>query len=79
MLLQKKFLSSFPVAPFRYWKAAIRSSQNLLFSRLNTPNCQFVFIREVLQLSEEPHGTPLNFIIVHILLMLETLDLNGIL
>ncbi|GAB0188275.1 cAMP-dependent protein kinase inhibitor alpha [Grus japonensis] len=24
--------------PFRYWKAAIRSLQSLLFSRLNNPN-----------------------------------------
>ncbi|KAK4815383.1 hypothetical protein QYF61_001371 [Mycteria americana] len=27
-----------PHAPFKYWKAAIRSSQSLLFSRLNNPN-----------------------------------------
>ncbi|KAK4816023.1 hypothetical protein QYF61_011013 [Mycteria americana] len=27
-----------PLAPFKYWKAAIRSPPSLLFSRLNNPN-----------------------------------------
>ena len=33
-----KTLSSFFVGPFRYWKAAMRSAQSLLFSRMNSPN-----------------------------------------
>jgi len=36
--LVKRSLPSFLAGPFRYWKAVIRSSQSLLFSRLNRPN-----------------------------------------
>ena len=34
----KKSLPSFPVGPSRYWKAARRSPQSLLFSRLKSPS-----------------------------------------
>ena len=34
----KKYVSSFLVGLFTYWKATIRSPQSLLFSRLNSPN-----------------------------------------
>ncbi|KAK4821259.1 hypothetical protein QYF61_017137 [Mycteria americana] len=39
-------------APFRYWKAAIRSRQSLLFSRLNNPNS--------LSLSSQKCSSPLT-------------------
>jgi len=36
--LATKTVPIFPVGPFRYWQAAIRSPRSLLFSRLNSPN-----------------------------------------
>jgi len=36
--LLKRLSPSFPSAPFKHWKAAIRSPRSLLFSRLNKPN-----------------------------------------
>ena len=41
--------SSFLQAPFVHWKAAVRSPQSLLFSRLNSPKSQPFFIGEVFQ------------------------------
>ena len=34
----KRSLSSLLVAPFKYWKASLRSPRSLFFSRLNSPN-----------------------------------------
>jgi len=36
--LANEILPSFPVGPFRYWKAALRSPHSLLCSRLNRLN-----------------------------------------
>ena len=38
LLYRKSPSPSFLSAPFKYWKAAIRSLRSLLFSRLNSPN-----------------------------------------
>ncbi|KAK4816937.1 hypothetical protein QYF61_025433 [Mycteria americana] len=46
--------------PFKYWKAAIRSPQSVLFSRLNNPNSQPVLVGEVLQPSDHFRGPPLD-------------------
>ena len=37
-ILLKSLSPSFLFLPFRYWKAALRSPQSLLFSRLNSPS-----------------------------------------
>jgi len=37
-VLIKTFSPVFPSAPFRYWKAAVKSPQSLLSSRLRSPN-----------------------------------------
>ncbi|KAJ7421781.1 hypothetical protein WISP_41160 [Willisornis vidua] len=36
----------FPLAPFRYWKSAIKSSQSLLISRMNSPDSLSLSLRE---------------------------------
>ncbi|PKU47477.1 hypothetical protein llap_2217 [Limosa lapponica baueri] len=60
-------------APFRYWKAAIRSPWCLLFS-------QPVFIGEVLQASGHLRGPPLDLLQqVHVLLMLGAPELDAVL
>ena len=44
------------LVPFRYWEAAMKSPQSLLFTRLNNPNSQPFSIGEVLYPSEHSHG-----------------------
>jgi len=58
------------LAPFKYWKAAIRSPCSLLFS-------QPVIIGEVLQPSDCLCGPPLNLLQqLHVLLVLGTPELD---
>lgn len=43
---------TFQYALFKYWKATMRSPQTLLFSRLNNPNSQPIFLGEFLKPSD---------------------------
>lgn len=56
--LSTAFLQAFS----RYWKAAVSPLWSLLFSRPNSPNSQFVFIEEMHQQSDHPHGPPPNLL-----------------
>jgi len=52
----KEFLSSFPVATFRYWKVTVRSPWSPLFHAEQSHLSQSLFIGEVLQPYEHPCG-----------------------
>ncbi|KAK4806791.1 hypothetical protein QYF61_005587 [Mycteria americana] len=68
-------------APFKYWKAAIRSPRSLPFSRLEQPQLsQPVLVGEVLQPSYHFHGPPLDPLQqLHVLLVLRAPELDAVL
>jgi len=56
----KNSLSSFLVGSFRYWKAAVRSPQSLLFTRLNNPNSLSLSSQERCSSPQHFSGPPLD-------------------